>query len=182
MHPTLRSMTMKNVCPFRLVVLPTIVFAVALLTGCTEETKHFPAPSTDNTPTKSITIKFNDPILSGAPDRNNKCKWFDGVMNTAQFTTVETYGSVNGTLAEIIPMQSFYAGDFAGATIPNVEVPESGFFVQIVTVFGQNDPDCCPPPPTGGGTPVYKIVWGPTMSPSVTQFKMLPEFIYCLPF
>jgi hypothetical protein len=163
-----------------------LVLLCLSLTSCESCGDDGIPPAEETTPRTTLYLQFGNSFLfDTVTDRYDSCRYFDGLNGRAVQMVVEIMVPGPGGLKNLYPPQvfkrynDFPSGDPSGK---GVQVPETGGYVMVVTIIGEESADCCPGPPPG--RPVYRTVW--PYGETQLQFrvrKMLPETVdYCLYF
>ena len=141
-------------------------------------------PADKNSPTVVAPLAFDHPWYDELPERGNKCRWFDGMQNSARQVDVRvlSMNTDNGTLYDLYPVQTFVNGrDFfyGNPGSLGITMPRSGGFFLEVTVYGEPDSDCCPGAPPG--RPLFRAMHPYDEYGGVGRFNV-PRFVQCLYF
>ncbi len=157
----------------------TIAALCLLLSACDSELP----PADSQTPSTTVYLNFGHEPLNRydtVTARYDPCKFFDGWINKATQVSIRVCVPSPGnppSFKDIYPVQNFQRyPDFPSGN-PNgigVQLPETGGFVMIVTIYGEPDSRCCPGTPPG--RVIYRLMWPyATMEGAMRVRYMLPE-------
>lgn len=152
--------------------------------GCEDE--DIIPPATETTPTTVLYLNYGQhewyDTLSG---REDKCKFFDGVMNKAAQVVVRILvpdPTSAAKMRDLYPAQvktrypDFPSGDPNGL---GFNVPQTGGYAMLIQIYGEIDTDCCPGPPPG--RPYFEGFWPYDDTENGFRLRhIIPEYRYCI--
>jgi len=169
------------------VACAVLIFTLSSCKACKDDEDYIP-PASESAPTTTMYMNYGvHNWYDTVTNRMDKCRYFDGVQNKAAQVTVRILvpdATKAGGARDLYHPQIFKRYPDFPSGDPNgmgVQVPVSGGYIMLISIFGEPDEDCCPGPPPG--RPYFESIWPYDQTENGFRLRhVLPEFKYCIYF